>query len=352
MSLAVSGCSGKALLPSGVIEPTIVPSSNLRGSETAEREFSFEDDRTLLRVPIDRAVYAGAVGAPKSAVLIGDVAPSVWVPLYYRAFIDERHQESFYAAALEALHTVRHDEGLDQSRYVELVTSMVQEMEYRVDPVNLAPKFPVETFLDGYGDCDDKTLLAAALLARDGYDVSILLFESEKHVALGIRAPGLDYKGTGYAYVELTRPLLVGVPPDDLSGGSRLTSQPDVIRIGTGTLTYAAADQIQYIQRRMTEMRSAMKRREADIAAEQAYLDSQRASLDAERRSVEALTDPQASAAAVRSFNEKVAQYNGRLERLDGLISEFNALVDAERYAAAHQTARTQIYERMQALRL
>ena len=179
------------------------------------------------------------------------------MPGYYRAFIDEKHQEPFYASLLEALRTTRQEKGLEDSRYVELVTSMTQSLEYHTDPGSLAPKFPIETFADGFGDCDDKTLLAASLLAREGYDVAVLLFQPEKHVALGIRAPGLDYRGTGYAYVELTQPSLVGKPAEKLANGIQLTSQPEVIKIGEGTKGYGAGEQIQFIVSRLAEMSAA-----------------------------------------------------------------------------------------------
>lgn len=143
VSLTLSiGCSLSGVLPSGVIEPSIVPSAGLQGTETIDRSFSFEAGRVRLQVPVDRAVYAGSEVASRSAIFIGGEPTSGWVPDYYRAFIAEKHQEGFYAALQSALHDVRSRAGLDGSRYVELVTSMVQELRYRTDPNNLAPKSP------------------------------------------------------------------------------------------------------------------------------------------------------------------------------------------------------------------
>jgi len=350
-SLVVAGC---ARSPSGfspsVIEPTIVPASGQRGSQSAERAFSFEGGRVTLRVPVDRAVYAGSESASKSAVFLGAAPPSDWVPAYYRAFIDEQHQEAFYTAMLDALHAVRRRDGLDSARYVELVTSMAQGLDYRVDPVNLAPKFPIETFGDGYGDCDDKTLLAAALLSRDGYDVAILLFEPEKHVALGIRAPGLDYKGTGYAYVELTEPSLVGVPAEKLAGGVSLASQPEVIRIGSGTEAFTGGTQIAYIQRRLEEVRAAEVRMHGQITREQADLTAQQATLAVQRKAAQGLTDPHAQAAAIQRYNQAVQASNDRVARLNRAIRGYNTLLDAERYVAGHQFARPQVYGRLRSV--
>jgi hypothetical protein len=351
-ALAVSGCSLLNWRPSGVIEPGIVPSGEQTGTQVVERPFAFEDQNVVLRVPVSSAVYAGAVDAQKSAVLIGEVPPSIWVPAYYRAFVDEPHQEAFFTSAREALHQVRTERGLDDSRYVELVTTMVQGMEYRIDPTDLAPKYPIETFGDGYGDCDDKALLAAALLSRDGYDVAILMFEAEKHVALGVRAPGLDYRGTGYAYVEVTAPSLVGVVPEELSGGVRLTSKPDVIRIGEGTRGYAAADRIAFIQKRMGEIETAMSRLRSEISAEEAALSSLKGSLDAQRHSAEAIAEPQAAASAAERYNSQVASYNERVARLNDLVNRHNALVEAMTYVQGHMFARPQVDQRLSAVTL
>lgn len=349
-SLTTSACSFK--LPGGIIEPAITPSSLTQGSTVVERRFTFEDSEVTLKVPVDKAVYAGAVSAPKSAVLIGDVPPSKWVPAYYRAFIEEPHQVSFYDAALDALHEARAAKALDDSRYAEMVIAMVQTMEYRTDSVDLAPKFPIETFGDGFGDCDDKALLVAGLLARDGYDVCILLFEAEKHVALGLRAPGIDYKATGYAYVELTRPSLVGTVPDGLAGGIRLSSSPEVIRIGEGTTSYGRASDVLFIERKLADMRATMKALEARITSEKSGLAARRASLDAEKVAAEALSDPEASRAAATRYNERAAAYNASVEQLDTLITRYNALVDVEKYVANHHTSRPQVYERLKSVKL
>ncbi len=351
VGVASSGCSRAIVLrwPSGVLEPRIVPSSTQSGTQVVQRGFDFEATSVQLRVPVDKAIYAGSVSSPKAAVFIGGADPGNWVPGYYRAFVEEGHQTAFIDAAVTALRMVRTQQKLDSAGYVELVTSMVQELEYRVDPVNLAPKFPIETFTDGYGDCDDKTLLAAALLSHEGYDVSILLFAPEKHVALGIRAPGLDYGSTGYAYVEMTQPSLVGIPPELLAGGVRLTSRPVAIRIGSGKGAFTASDRIAYIRTRLQEVKAARGKMGDQIAGDKADLAAKRASLDAAKPGVQG---PTATAAAVKQYNAMVERYNAGVSRLDGLIARYNVLVGVERFVAEHQTARDVVYRRLRDLKL
>ncbi len=349
--LLAAGCSRLPVsLPfTGVIEPAIVPSRAASGSQEVRREFPFEDVTVRLEVPVDRATYAGAAGAAKSAIFLGGKRPPDWVAGYYRAFVEEKHQDAFYASLLDALHQVRREKGLDSDRYVELVTSMAQSMQYRTDPANLAPKFPIETFGDGYGDCDDKTLLAAALLSRDGYDVAVLVFSPEKHVALGVRAPGLDYRHTGYAYVEMTTPSLVGVPSEELDDGARLTSQPLVVRIGSGTRAYAAGERILYIQRRLGEVQSAERKLADEVAKGTADLSAREASLARMRQELQAETDPAAAAAEVARYNAQVTVVRDLAAQLRAKAARYNALLETERYTAEHQTSRPQVYARLEA---
>jgi len=353
VALTLSGCSGLTLpTSSGIFEPSIVPSTTQTGSLLVQRDFDFEDVRVKLRVPVDQAVYAGARSAEKSTVFIGKSQRADWVGGHYRSFVDEKHQGPFFEALLGALHAVRQERTLDSSRYVELVTSMAQTMEYRVDPASLAAKFPIETFSDGYGDCDDKTLLAAAVLARDGYDVAILFFEPEKHVALGIRAPGLEYPGTGYAYAEMTGASLVGIVPAKLAGGITLKSKPVVIRIGSGKLSYDAGGQVGYIRDRLAQIRTSAGQMGEQVTAENAKLDALRAALQSAKQDVESASGPASANAAIDRYNRMAKEHNALVASLNALIARHNALVEAERYAAEHQTARPQVYARLRALSL
>ncbi len=350
-ALLLAGCAGLRFSEpfTGVIHPGIEPSSVQQGTRMVEHEFAFEGDTVRVSVPVDSAVYAGAVTADKHATFVGRAQPSDWVGDYYRAFIDEGHQEPFYASLLEALHAVRDERDLDAARYVDLVAAMAQGLEYRIDPGDLAPKFPIETFTEGFGDCDDKTLLAAGLLARDGYDVAVLFFEAEEHVALGIRAPGLDYEGSGYAYVETTEPLLVGTAPEKLAGGVGLASEPAAVRIGVGVQDYSAAEDIAYIRRRTSEVREAREELDALIRENNAELEEQRASLTAEKERMEA-SGAIHSQDEVREYNERVREHNDLVRTTNETVARYNELVAAERFVAENQTDRPGVRRRLEAL--
>jgi hypothetical protein len=70
------------------------------------------------------------------------------------------------------------------------------------------PKYPVETLVDGTGDCEDFSILGASILKTMGYDVALLFLPG--HCALGVAGapdiPGVyaEYGGRRYYYCEMT----------------------------------------------------------------------------------------------------------------------------------------------------
>lgn len=92
------------------------------------------------------------------------------------------------------------------------IIAFVQAMPYTSDSVTTGydeyPRYPVETLVDGGGDCEDSAILAAALLLEMGYGV--VLIELPGHMALGVKGSenltGTYYElnGSRYYYVETT----------------------------------------------------------------------------------------------------------------------------------------------------
>ena len=96
------------------------------------------------------------------------------------------------------------------------VIAFVQSMPYTSDSVTTGydeyPRYPIETLVDGGGDCEDSSILAAALLSEMGHDTVLIGISTETagHIALGVRSdddlPGTYYmyNGSRYYYVETT----------------------------------------------------------------------------------------------------------------------------------------------------
>ncbi len=311
----LAGCS--VGLPEGVIYPSITLDQTVTDDIPVTHTFVFEGQQVTLNVTVDGSLYAGAVAAEKTVTRFGNARENDWIEDYWPAFINEEHQEAFYASLLAALRQVRDYAGLDADRYAELMTVYVQSLAYQTDPVDLEPKFPVETFVDGAGDCDDKTLLLAGLLTREGYDVAILMFEPEQHVALGIRSEDIGYLDTGYAFVETTAEGFIGMVPDSFGSGVTLTSEPRVFGVDGGTLAYTAGDEV----RAILDGRAEAIARAADLASQIDAADAELASLQAE------LAAAQAELSSLRSSG-RTAEYNAAVPEYNALVDEFNAAAD------------------------
>ncbi len=98
-------------------------------------------------------------------------------------------------------------ENLDAKETVELVLKFAQGMTYTTDNVSTSsdeyPRYPLETLFEQAGDCEDTSLLAAAVLTEMGYDTAFLLFEKFDHMGLGVYFPeewGVKMYGNSWVY--------------------------------------------------------------------------------------------------------------------------------------------------------
>jgi predicted transglutaminase-like cysteine proteinase len=89
------------------------------------------------------------------------------------------------------------------------VLAFAQRFEYAFDREDKGvaeyPKFPLETMVEDRGDCEDHAILAAACLARLGYEVRLVSVEygtGPGHMALAVA--GADELPEGFALVDPT----------------------------------------------------------------------------------------------------------------------------------------------------
>ena len=102
------------------------------------------------------------------------------------------------------------------------VISFVQSLQYVSDQSSKGDdeyvRFPLETLVDGVGDCEDLAVLAAAILHEMGYGV--LLVSLPEHLALAVECDDCDgtyyeYEGRRYYYLEVTNTgWAIGQIPD------------------------------------------------------------------------------------------------------------------------------------------
>lgn len=110
---------------------------------------------------------------------------------------------------------------------VSCFAAACQSIPYRLDVDSTGHeeywRYPIETLGDGEGDCEDTSVLLAALLRRAGFSCALLHFPG--HVAVGVQIPDdvpgtyLDVDGRNYYYCETTATgWRVGDAPQDCVG--------------------------------------------------------------------------------------------------------------------------------------
>ncbi|MFA6333008.1 MAG: hypothetical protein WCX22_08650 [Methanoregula sp.] len=247
-----------------------------------EYTFSFQQENITIRTPVSAGIYYGAKNGNKFATAPPDSDPEDLAPGYYRAFIDDPAQDPLYADLMGSFHAIRQEYRYTDDEYLELLAVFVQSIPYdnasAAIPDTVA-RFPAETLVDGTGDCDDKSVLLAGLLSREGYNVSLLLFIPEHHMAVGVDSDHLLYGDTGYMYVETTGLSFMGDVPKQLNQSEKyldagqspgiipLTSTPVVIRVGTGSKKFTRSGETRFILAQKSRI-------DARIASVKAELDN------------------------------------------------------------------------------
>ena len=103
----------------------------------------------------------------------------------------------------------QHSEWSNQDR-IDFVLSFVQSLPYTFDDVTTGydefRRYAVETLIDGGGDCEDTTILVAAILRGLGEKTALIF--TPGHIALGVSGnftgTSVTYNGTKYYYCETT----------------------------------------------------------------------------------------------------------------------------------------------------
>jgi hypothetical protein len=173
----------------------------------------------------------------------------------YEKIVEESTQAPYMERLAEAIDSICYENDFSPKQEADLVVSFVQSLDYLYDPDGGATqyvKYPLETLVDGGGDCEDTAILMAALLKMMGY--RCILLNPPGHIAVGIwtGSKGGNYKFNGetYHFVESTsKGWKVGqVPAEflgkdcqvyDLTGGTQmglkdLMNQPGITIIEVG----------------------------------------------------------------------------------------------------------------------
>jgi len=233
--------------PAGSASPEfIVPVGDT--SRVGHRSFTFNyapdgvAREYTVRIPINMSVYYGARQTKISLPANGQDPAAIRA--YISSFESDPSMEELYSSVLEQLRNVRYQNGeyLSDDQYLEMIVAFVQQIPYVENPSS-DRKYPVEVIYDKSGDSDEKSLLLANLLAREGYDVSLLVYEDLGYEATGIRVheevPDASLKiftngKKDYVFVDAGVQRFIGSVPDAFVSAS----DPGIYPIGNGTKSY------------------------------------------------------------------------------------------------------------------
>lgn len=130
----------------------------------------------------------------------------------YSVYVTHSLDDVFFQKLASALSAEGEQLGLTNYQMVELATFFVRTIPYSYDIDSIGhkeyPRYPIETLVEGTGDCEDHAILLAELLRSMNYDA--ILLEYPTHMALGVADTGNMYgsyythNGKKYYYVETT----------------------------------------------------------------------------------------------------------------------------------------------------
>jgi hypothetical protein len=135
------------------------------------------------------------------------------------------------------IKTVASEKALSEDQTLDLAACLLQSIPYDTEKAarilspdyfklpmeQLIPRYPYETLYEEKGICTDKSFLGVAIFRELGYSTSLLTFDSQRHMSVGVEVtPGYGDFGTKYAIMELTGAnFLVGDIPE-ISGTAGL----------------------------------------------------------------------------------------------------------------------------------
>lgn len=137
---------------------------------------------------------------------------------HFAVYTYENRYHRFLDDFVQQLACLAENSGMDRPTTLRFVIAFVQQLEYRNDWGDY-PKFPVETLAEFGGDCEDTSILLAAMLKALGYPT--VLINPPGHMAMAVACDDCEgvayrYKGRRYYYVETTaRNFGVGQIPED-----------------------------------------------------------------------------------------------------------------------------------------
>ena len=178
-----------------IAEPTYSPDTI-----TKEYEWSYDGQEWQWTLAIPQSLYDYYVERPRAQTED------------YSIYVTHPKDDEYIDTIIAKIEEAADDAGYDKIETVNFAVSFVQSLPYAVDSVTTSydeyPRYPIETLVDIGGDCEDTSILMAAILDAMGYD--LVLISPPNHMAVGILgSEGMsgtywEHNSGKYYYLETT----------------------------------------------------------------------------------------------------------------------------------------------------
>lgn len=312
--------------------------------------WEFQGETYRLSEQLYGSVYAYYKNKPKEYRYFGALDEG-WEEKYYAMFLGNEQGNALIAQIAEDIARQGRKKGLGDDGVVELVMSFVQSIPYddvRAKRIlsgssDVSAQYPYETLFINSGVCSDKSFLAAVMLRSLGYGTALFVYDSENHMAIGIKcADQYSTYSSGYCYAETTNPgNKIGIVPS-LDASNKASAvianfaqdQQQAIRQLGAVKIYAASDGKTY-------------RGIANTYVQQKEMDVLRGDIDALRKKIQGMKNDvgnqQDSIQAMKRTLESYAQ-SGEIGKYNAMVEKFNALVDENKKSVTEYNKLVNLY--------
>jgi len=165
----------------------------------------------------------------------------------YSIYVTNPKDDEYINMLIEMVRNFATDAGYDEWETVNLAVSFVQSLPYTVDsittPYDEYPRYPIETLVDNGGDCEDTSILMAAILNEMGYGTVLLSLPHHMAVGVlgeeGISGVYFPHNNGNYYYLETTgSDWEIGELPPEYAGDS--ASIYDIVPVAILTHSWSA----------------------------------------------------------------------------------------------------------------
>ncbi len=304
--------------------------------KTATFQWEYRDVSYNISITLYDSVYNYYNSQPKEYVYFEGYLPDNWKEDFFKMFLNVSEADDTFSQIALKINSIGKARGLTDDQIAELAVAFVQSIPYdeaKLKMVEILPRYPYEVLYDNKGICSGKTFLAALLVEELGYGIALFDFDTEEHIALGIKCP-INYSSynSGYCYAEpTTEGHLIGYIPElDKDTGQAILqksaeeetklSTPDIYKVTSGKKyiaienTINIINQIESLDKEIGSMESKLESIENQLADYEQKLN------DAETSIEYNLWDSQ--------YQKKYNEYSNLYSEYEQKIKEYNNLIE------------------------